>query len=175
MAHRFTIMTVDDDPNILFLLSKILKKEGFEVISYNNPVEALEALETQKIDLIISDIMMPKMSGIQFCALAKEKYKSIYFILLTAKNTTEDIVEGLETGADDYITKPFSNIEVFARVNAGKRFVEFYNQSLLFDEKLELINSKIKQINNLAKDMPVCKTEACKKAFSEIKKLASEI
>jgi two-component system, OmpR family, alkaline phosphatase synthesis response regulator PhoP len=105
------ILVVDDEIHIVQIVKFNLEKRGgYEVLTAKNGEEGLETAKSERPDLILSDVMMPKMSGFQFCeALKKDPdIKSIPFIILTAKGQENDIKTGEELGVDDYITKPFS-------------------------------------------------------------------
>ena len=113
------ILVADDDPLSIKLLNFRLRSVGHEVISTVNGGEALEIATREKPDLILLDIMMPVMNGFQVLRKLKsqEETKNIPVIMLTSKVQEKDVVFGLETGAEDYITKPFSFAELNARVN----------------------------------------------------------
>ena len=105
------ILVVDDEIHIVQIVKFNLEKRGgYEVITAKNGEEGLETAKNQMPDLILSDVMMPKMSGFQFCEALKRdaELKKIPFIILTAKGQENDIKTGTDLGADDYITKPFS-------------------------------------------------------------------
>ncbi|MDO8494567.1 MAG: response regulator [Deltaproteobacteria bacterium] len=103
------ILIVDDEPQIHTVLSKILVKEGFDVSSALNAAEAFEQIEKKRPALILLDIMMPKVSGIEVCNKLKAdpKTKDILILILSAKDAQADRIEGLTHGADDYVSKPF--------------------------------------------------------------------
>lgn len=117
------VIVVDDEKDLLDLVSYNLKKEGFEVTTSTNGEEALSLVRRQLFDLIILDLMLPGIQGIDFCKIIKESEStaSIPIIMLTAKSEELDKILGLESGADDYITKPFSTRELVARVRAVLR------------------------------------------------------
>jgi two-component system alkaline phosphatase synthesis response regulator PhoP len=118
-----TILVVDDQANVRRLLREYLEEEGFHVVVAENGRDALYAARREKPDLILLDLMMPEMSGYEFMrTFTKEQDTPI--ILLTAKLEESDKVLGLELGADDYITKPFSMRELVARIRAVLRRVE---------------------------------------------------
>jgi len=118
-----TILVVDDQANVRRLLREYLEEEGFRVVVAENGRDALYVARREKPDLILLDIMMPEMSGYEFMrTFTKEQDTPI--ILLTAKLEESDKVLGLELGADDYITKPFSMRELVARIRAVLRRVE---------------------------------------------------
>jgi len=114
------IFVVEDDSSIVTLLKYNLEKEGFKVFISNNGEEGLKEIKLIEPDLVLLDWMLPDLSGIEICkSLRKEsKYKNLPIIMLTAKGQEEDKVQGLNTGADDYLVKPFSHKELLARVNA---------------------------------------------------------
>ena len=114
------ILVVDDEESLVELLRSNLERDGYEVISASDGVAAIELAERQKPDLILLDWMMPKMDGFEVCKRLRPKTKTP-IIMVTAKGEEIDKVLGLEMGADDYITKPFSPREVLARVRAQLR------------------------------------------------------
>ena len=116
----YKVLICDDQPDIVNALKIYLKPEGYDLLTAANGKEALELVKSQQVDLILMDIMMPQMDGI----VATDKIREISnvpIILLTAKSETEDVVLGLNVGADDYITKPFVPVEVLARVRSQLR------------------------------------------------------
>ncbi|WP_108672256.1 response regulator YycF [Peribacillus acanthi] len=114
------ILVVDDEKPIADILQFNLKKEGFDVHCAYDGNEALEMVEELKPDLILLDIMLPQRDGMEVCREVRKKYE-IPIIMLTAKDSEIDKVLGLELGADDYVTKPFSTRELIARVKANLR------------------------------------------------------
>lgn len=118
MSHK--ILVVDDDLNICELLKLYLENEGYTVYTANDGKAAVDAFEAKSPDLVLLDIMLPKMDGWQVCREIR-KTSSAPIIMLTAKGETFDKVLGLELGADDYVTKPFEAKEVIARVKAVLR------------------------------------------------------
>ncbi len=119
--HR--ILVVDDEPDIVSLVSYNLKKEGYTVRSAADGEEALHIARSGDIDLVVLDLMLPGLSGLEICRIlrADRRTKSIPVIMLTARGEERDRVQGLETGADDYLPKPFSPRELAARVKAVLR------------------------------------------------------
>ncbi len=117
------ILIVEDEPDTRFILGKLLAKDNYEVASVSNGVEALEKLQDYKPKVIIADWTMPKMDGLELCDKIKqnEKYKSIYYIMLTARSAIKDRVKGLDVGADDFLLKPTENQELLARIRSGIR------------------------------------------------------
>ena len=116
----YTILICDDDRDIVSALEIYLSSEGYRTISACNGEEAIAAVEQQGADLVLMDVMMPKLDGIRATAKLRER-GNIPIILLTAKGEDADKVLGLNIGADDYITKPFNPIEVLARVKSQLR------------------------------------------------------
>ena len=124
---RISILIADDEEEIANLIAIHLEKEGYHVIKVSNGQEAVNAVETQSIDLLILDIMMPKMDGYEVTRQIREHY-NMPIIFLSAKTSDFDKVQGLVIGADDYMTKPFTPIELVARVNAHLRRFMKLNQ-----------------------------------------------
>lgn len=114
------ILVVDDEASIVTMLAYNLKKEGYDVVTAEDGEVALEKFESEKPDLLLLDIMMPKMDGYEVCRKIREK-SNVPIIMLTARADEVDKVVGLEMGADDYVTKPFGNRELIARVKANLR------------------------------------------------------
>ena len=106
---RLSIMIVEDDTSLIGFYNDSLYQEGYKVLTATTGLEALELLKTQSVDLVLSDLMMPFMDGLQLCKEIKRNidYSHIPFILLTAKANSEAEIAGIENGADAYITKPF--------------------------------------------------------------------
>ncbi|KAB2922571.1 MAG: response regulator [Bacteroidetes bacterium] len=118
-----TILVVDDDIYIRSFLQKRLTALNYEVLLAENGAEGLAAARERRPHLIVSDWMMPVMDGKEFCQRVKndEELRYTYFILLTARDTAEDKIEGMEYGADDFMTKPFNDKELVARIKVGLR------------------------------------------------------
>jgi two-component system alkaline phosphatase synthesis response regulator PhoP len=121
--RKTRILIVEDEPAMVQGLRDNFEYEGYEVISAADGVEGLELALTQDPDLLVLDVMMPKMSGLDVCKQLKAKKPAIPIIMLTARGQEIDKVVGLELGADDYVTKPFSIRELMARVKAVLRRV----------------------------------------------------
>jgi len=105
---NFSILIVDDEKNVVNLLDKMFKKQGYYTYCAYNGKEALDIIDRNQIDIIISDIRMPEIDGLSLLKKVKEIDPSIEFILITAFATLETAIEALRTGARDYITKPFN-------------------------------------------------------------------
>ncbi len=117
------IYVIEDDEDINELLSYNFRKEGFDVRSFPNGKLAFEHLKEERPDVVVLDLMMPEIDGLEFCKLVRsdKEFENIPLIMLTAKSTEIDKIVGLELGADDYVTKPFSFRELLARVKAVLR------------------------------------------------------
>ena len=118
--EEFNILVCDDDKSIVDAIEIYLKQEGYNVIKAYNGLEALQALEENEIHLILLDIMMPQMDGLQATVKIRENL-NIPIIILSAKSEDTDKILGLNFGADDYITKPFNPLELMARVKSHMR------------------------------------------------------
>lgn len=117
---RLSILVADDEAEIADLIAIHLEKEGYHVIKASDGQEAVNIVESQPVDLLILDIMMPKMDGYEVTRRIREQH-NMPIIFLSAKTSDFDKVQGLVIGADDYMTKPFTPIELVARVNAQLR------------------------------------------------------
>lgn len=115
-----SILIVDDDPAILRLLSTNLKARGYEIFTATDGEESLETVQKDFIDLIILDLMMPKVDGVEVCRRVRE-WSDVPIIILSARGDENDKVKCLELGADDYLTKPFGIAELMARVKTAFR------------------------------------------------------
>ncbi|RQD69948.1 MAG: DNA-binding response regulator [Tindallia sp. MSAO_Bac2] len=138
-----TILVVDDEENILELIRFNLEKSGYKVLTANDGSEALSILEDTLVDLMVLDLMLPDIDGVEICKLIRksEKNADLPIIMLTAKSEEIDRILGLELGADDYITKPFSVKELAARVKTVLRRSRKESQSekqILTIKNLEL-------------------------------------
>jgi DNA-binding response OmpR family regulator len=121
--HPARILLVDDEQSIQTLLSYPLRKEGYEVVQATDGRQALDRFEEQPFDLVVLDLMLPRIDGLEICRRLRSK-SSVPIIMLTAKSEEIDKVVGLELGADDYITKPFSLREFSSRIKAALRRAE---------------------------------------------------
>jgi two-component system cell cycle response regulator len=143
------ILAIDDNPDNLFLLQDRLEKEGFEVFkAYSGEMGIQKSLE-EKPDLILLDVMMPGISGYDVCKKisANESTKLIPILLLTALTDADNIKEGLQCGAFDYIKKPFNKIELIARIHSALRFSEM-NKYLLEIEKIKTFAATVVTANH---------------------------
>ena len=144
----FRILVVEDDKGIRALMEDALMDAGYEPLLACNGLEALEVLETKHVDLIILDIMMPKMDGWQVCKEVRAADSSMPIIMITAKGETMDKVSGLELGADDYMVKPFEEEEMLLRVAALLRRAKILTERKLTVGNTELIYDSLTVISN---------------------------
>jgi diguanylate cyclase (GGDEF)-like protein len=142
VTSPFTIAIVDDDPAIRRLVRLFLRRAGFETLELTTGEEARAALTTQPWDLAILDRRLPDMDGVVLAHELKSKadFRTRYIIMLTGEDEQKDKIEGLELGADDYITKPFQYPELLARIRAGKRIVDLQKELLETNKRLELLS-----------------------------------
>jgi len=126
-AKKTTILTADDDPQLLRLVKRNLELEGYDVIAVSDGAQALEQIEANAPDLVLLDVMMPKMDGFTVLERVRE-FTGVPTIILTARGQDQDKVHGLDLGADDYLTKPFSVDELLARVRAVLRRSSFASE-----------------------------------------------
>ena len=123
-AKKTTILVVDDDVHLLKIVTHTLESEGYQVLAMRDGAQALEAIERAAPDLVLLDVMLPRMDGFQVCQRVRE-YSAVPIIMLTARGRGQDKVKGLDLGADDYLTKPFRVDELLARVRAVLRRTQF--------------------------------------------------
>ena len=135
---QYNILVVDDDREIVRSLGKLLELEGYRVKKAYNGMEALDILMTEQIHLILLDVMMPKMNGLSALMKIREK-NNIPIIMLSAKTEESDKVIGLSMGADDYVTKPFTPMELMARVNSQLRRYRKFLEKLEPSENVHVI------------------------------------
>ena len=146
--RRPTALVVDDSGSTRLMLRKMLERWQFDVIEAEEGVAALQICRARRFDFVISDWMMPGLSGPELCrelrALRQEHFT--YIILMTAKSATGDIAEGLDAGADDFLVKPASATELRARLNAGQRLVRMQEDLV---EKNQRISEAYERLNTL--------------------------
>jgi signal transduction histidine kinase len=145
------LLVVEDDLVTGTLLKKVLSKEGYDVLHVSNGGDALDAVQRAAYRIILTDWMMPEMDGLTLCrhirALNLSRY--IYIILVSARSSKKDAVCGLEAGADDYIIKPFDNLELKARIRAGRRLVDLEDTNRDTQHKLAH-SEKLAAVGHLA-------------------------
>lgn len=143
VKEKKTILVVDDEKPIVDILLYNLEKEGYETLEANDGVTAVEIALEKEPDLILLDIMLPRMDGLTVCKRIKQSL-NVPILMLTAKDEEIDKILGLELGADDYITKPFSVRELMARIKANLRKFEATASSV--------DNSNVKSVQKLKLD-----------------------
>jgi sigma-B regulation protein RsbU (phosphoserine phosphatase) len=149
------ILIAEDDAISQRLLEVTLTKWGHQVVSTSNGVEALKVLQETNVSLAILDWMMPEMDGVDVCRKAREQLttRPLYFILLTAKGRKEDIIAGLQAGADDYVTKPFDSEELHARLNVGIRIIALQSQ---LSARVRQLQEALASVSELQGLLPMC-------------------
>jgi len=123
-VKKTMVLVADDDPQLLRLVTRNLQFEGYNVLPVSDGQQALEQIEAEKPDLVLLDVMMPKLDGFSVCHKTRE-FSAVPIILVTARGQEQDKIRGLDLGADDYLTKPFSVDELLARVRAVLRRAQF--------------------------------------------------
>lgn len=141
------ILVVDDDNEIRNLLEICLSNEGFNVVKACDGQDALDILEKEEFQLIILDVMMPKLNGIEACSQIRRNL-NIPILMLSAKSEDMDKIQGIMTGADDYITKPFNTLELLVRVKALLRRAYYFNNLPISNNLINIDNLCIDQIQH---------------------------
>ena len=136
------ILVVDDNKEITYTLAKLLEYEGYDVAKAYDGMEALEHIKENHIDLILLDIMMPRMNGLTAMMKIRE-FRKIPIIILSAKTEESDKVSGLVMGADDYITKPYNTAELVARVKAQLRRYLVWNEGTPAQSQDKIVNGDL--------------------------------
>ena len=162
-----TILVVDDNKEIVYSIGELLKYEGYQVMSAYDGMQALNVLEQNKIDLILLDVMMPRLNGLSTLMKLREKHK-IPVIILSAKTEESDKVSGLIMGADDYVEKPYNPAELMARVKAHLRRYRAWgggvpqqdedrivNGGLILDKKQRLIEVEGEEVRLTATEYKI--------------------
>jgi DNA-binding response OmpR family regulator len=150
------ILIAEDDIVSRRVLEATLDKWGHQVVATRDGVEALSALQREGApSLVILDVMMPRMSGVEVCKKIREMPREVspYLILLTAKHGTENVVLGLESGANDYVTKPFDQAELRARINVGCQVLNLQKGLAQRVRELEAALLHVKQLQGM---LPIC-------------------
>lgn len=142
MSSKYPILVVDDDPVSCTLIKKFLTKAGFEVATAANGSDALNLCEQRFFPIVLTDWMMPHIDGIQLCQSIRKKETDnyVYLVLITSRRSKDDIISGLESGADDYLIKPVNQAELLARINSGIRVLEL-------EESLKGAHQEIRQLS----------------------------
>ena len=151
-----TILVIDDDPYIRELVGTLLKDEGFEIHEAVNGRDALKKLSDRKTDLCVLDLMMPDMDGFEFCRHARKYYDELPILMLTAKGDISQKVKSFELGADDYLVKPFENMELIMRVRALlKRYKVAVSQMVELGTLTLNRNSYTVNLGGISTDIPL--------------------
>jgi len=148
------ILIADDDPAMRSLLEKFLTLWGYEVLAATDGAEALEIMQKEQITFVISDWVMPNMNGLELCdRIRKTSPKSgyVYIILLTARDKKDELIIGLEAGADDFLSKPFNKGELKARIQAGERIVNLEHDLAERNHELREANVELNKTYSLIK------------------------
>lgn len=143
-----TILVVEDEKGISNFLKQGLEEEGFKVLVSDNGISGLETFNSETIDLILLDWMLPKMAGIDVCKKIREKSKTIPILFLTAKDTIQETIDGLKSGANDYIKKPFSFEELLERIKIHFRDSPEESILTLANIKIDLSKHQVFVDNN---------------------------
>jgi sigma-B regulation protein RsbU (phosphoserine phosphatase) len=141
------ILIADDEGSIRLFLKRVLRKLDYEVLETSNGAEAWDTLQREKVKLVITDWLMPEMDGIELCQKirnAKFPYYT-YIIILTSKDAKDELIEGMEAGADDFMVKPFNVDELTVRVRAGERIIKLEEQLERQNETLSETNKKLNE------------------------------
>jgi diguanylate cyclase (GGDEF)-like protein len=148
-SKRRSILVVDDVPVNVQLLTTYLAAEGYDIVSARDGVEAVELVRKHLPDLILLDVMMPKMNGFEVCQIIKEDKATMFIpvIMVTALNELEDKIKGMNAGADDFISKPFNKLELMVRVRSLLR-IKFLNDAL--NEKVQELQRAKEELRQLA-------------------------
>ncbi len=157
------VLIVDDDPRIADFLQRALKSEGYSTVCTGDGKSALELADNADFDLILLDLMLPGLSGLEVCQALRMRRVEVPIVMLTALDTAEDIVRGLRMGADDYVTKPFDLDELLARLDAvGRRAQGTANSAftltagdVAFDLRTMSVSFKGSPIEFTAKELAV--------------------
>ena len=137
------LVTVDDDPSALMLLSGYLESLGHEVATAKNGAEAYELVKHGNYRVVISDWEMPEMTGIELCRKIRERGGDyVYFMLLTSREGQDSLIDGLESGADDFLTKPFEPEEIRVRLRTAERIVSLESRELVIFSLARLAESR---------------------------------
>ncbi len=172
------ILIADDDVTSRCLLEAVLGKLGYDVVTASNGNDALAKMQIDGApDIVILDWIMPGMDGIEVCRLYREAHPNVpkYIIILTAKDSKSDTVEGLVAGANDYITKPFDNSELIARLGVGRRFVDMQKK---LAERVYELKSALDHVKKLQGILPICmychKIRNDKKSWERVEQYISD-
>lgn len=139
----YPVLLVEDNPVSLKLLEKTLRKASYEVTTVSDGREALDLFNDTFFPIIVTDWVMPEIDGLELCRAIRTNANAsgyVYIIILTGKDAKDNIIEGLEAGADDYLTKPFNQSELIARLNTADRILELERSLLTANEKIKILS-----------------------------------
>ncbi|HEU4402150.1 MAG TPA: response regulator [Candidatus Polarisedimenticolia bacterium] len=153
--HKAPILVVDDDQRNVRLMESILKANGYAVVKAYDGEEALRVVESDKPDLILLDVMMPRMSGFEVCQSLKGRYQTrlLPIIMVTALNALEDKIQALEFGADDFLSKPINKVELLAKVRSVLRVKALQDEVETQKSKLEIANQELIKVQRFKESM----------------------
>jgi phosphoserine phosphatase RsbU/P len=164
MPRPTTVLIADDDKLTLNVLNDTLTRAGYDVLTATDGEQAWKKLQQSNASLAVLDWIMPGMEGPEICqrAAKEPKMANRYFILLTGKSKTEDLVAGLQSGASDYLRKPFDEAELLARVEVGVRFIELQRKLAERVDEMEKALATVRRLEGL---LPIC--SYCKRIRNE--------
>jgi DNA-binding response OmpR family regulator len=154
-GRKMKILIAEDEKISRRILEMTLTKAGYDAVAVEDGVKALESIQKDVPDLLITDWMMPELDGLELCRRIRTLNLTsyVYIIVLTALTQKEKIIEGLDAGADDYITKPFERTELLARVRAGERVIQLERSLRQKNKELSEALAQVKQLKGL---LPIC-------------------
>jgi DNA-binding response OmpR family regulator len=154
-GRKMKILIAEDEKISRRILEMTLTNASYDVVTVEDGVKALESIQKEVPDMLITDWMMPELDGLELCRRIRSLNLSsyVYIILLTALTQKEKIIEGLDAGADDYITKPFERTELLARVRAGERVIQLERSLRQKNTELSEALAQVKQLKGL---LPIC-------------------
>jgi len=149
------ILIAEDEKIFRRILEMTLTNASYDVVTVEDGVKALESIQKEVPDMLITDWMMPELDGLELCRRIRglDLSSYVYIIVLTALTQKEKIIEGLDAGADDYITKPFERTELLARVRAGERVIQLERSLRQKNKELSEALAQVRQLKGL---LPIC-------------------
>jgi len=164
LADRTPILVADDDPVTLRMLQVVLEGWNFEVIPARDGLEALSLIRERDVSIALLDWAMPKMNGVEVCRRMREAGGEhyVYIVLLTARDSKDDLVTAMNAGADDFINKPFHTEELHSRIKAGVRIIELENR---LAKEVKRLQQALEEVSQLKRLIPICMY--CKKVRND--------